>query len=203
MGTVHACSSFLVAPLVLVRALLYWLRASTNTTPLHLPGPDITIQRFTEAHLAGVAALFNDPAVCRQVLQMPYQAVEAWRKRLAVDNERALQLVAVCGGEVIGNIGLEQHARVRRSHAGGLGMAVASSWQGRGVGTQLLGAALEVADNWMNLRRVELTVYADNEAAQRLYRRFGFQVEGRLVDYGLRDGAFVDALAMARLRQRA
>lgn len=168
-----------------------------------MPGPDITIERFTEAHLAGVAALFDDPAVCRQVLQMPYQAVEAWRKRLAVDNERALQLVAVCGGEVIGHIGLEQHARVRRSHAGGLGMAVASAWQGKGVGAQLLGAALEVADNWMDLRRVELTVYADNEAAQRLYRRFGFQVEGRLVDYGLRDGTFVDALAMARLRQRA
>lgn len=168
-----------------------------------LPGPDITIARFTEAHLAGVVALFNDPAVCRQVLQMPYQAVETWRKRLAADNERALQLVAVRGGEVIGNISLEQHARVRRSHAGGLGMAVASAWQGQGVGSQLLGAALEVADNWMNLRRVELTVYADNEAAQRLYRKFGFQPEGRLLDYGLRDGAFVDALAMARLRQPA
>lgn len=46
---------------------------------MHTPEPHIVIQRFTEAHLEGVAALYNDPAVCRQVLQMPYQSVEAWR----------------------------------------------------------------------------------------------------------------------------
>jgi len=50
----------------------------------------------------------------------------------------------------------------------------------------------------MNLRRVELTVYADNEAAHNLYRKFGFEVEGRLRDYALRDGVFVDTLSMAR-----
>jgi len=61
-------------------------------------------------------------------------------------------------------------------------------------------AVLEVADNWMNLRRIELTVYADNEAAQRLYRKFGFEVEGRLRDYAVRDGVFADAMSMARLR---
>ncbi|WP_339532469.1 GNAT family N-acetyltransferase [Pseudomonas mucidolens] len=170
---------------------------------MHAPESLIVIQRFTEAHLEGVAALYNDPAVCRQVLQMPFQSVEAWRKRLVQDNERRLQLVALHAGEVVGNIGLEQYLRVRQSHIGGLGMAVSASWQGQGVGSKLLAAALEVADNWMNLRRVELTVYADNEAAHALYRKFGFEIEGRLRDYGVRDGAFVDALSMARLRVSA
>ena len=55
----------------------------------------------------------------------------------------------------------------------------------------------------MNLRRVELTVYADNEAAQQLYRKFGFEVEGRMRDFALRDGVFVDTVSMARLRQSA
>ncbi|WP_153017076.1 GNAT family N-acetyltransferase, partial [Pseudomonas amygdali] len=75
-----------------------------------------------------------------------------------------------------------------------------SAWQGKGVGSKLLAAVLDVADNWMNLHRVELTVYADNEAAQGLYRKFGFEVEGHLRNYAVRDGAFVDALSMARLR---
>ncbi len=170
---------------------------------MHAPEPHIVIQRFGETHLEGVAALYNDPAVCRQVLQMPFQSVEAWRNKLVTDNERRLQLVAVHGGEVVGQLGLEQYPRVRRAHVGSFGMGVAPAWQGKGVGSRLLAAALEVADNWMNLRRVELTVYADNEAAHHLYRKFGFEVEGRMRDYALRDGVFVDTLSMARLRQSA
>ncbi|CRM12733.1 Spermidine N(1)-acetyltransferase [Pseudomonas sp. 31 R 17] len=168
---------------------------------MHTPDLPIVIQRFTEAHLEGVAALYNEPAVCRQVLQMPFQSVEAWRKRLVMDNERRLQLVALHGGEVIGQLGLEQYLRVRQAHVGSFGMGVATAWQGRGIGSKLLTTALDVADNWMNLHRVELTVYADNEAAHNLYRKFGFEVEGRLRDYALRDGVFVDTLSMARLRK--
>ncbi|QZP18824.1 GNAT family N-acetyltransferase [Pseudomonas sp. DR208] len=170
---------------------------------MHTPEPPIVIQRFTEAHLEGVAALYNEPAVCRQVLQMPFQSVEMWRKRLVMDNERRLQLVALHGGEVVGQLGLEQYLRVRQAHVGTFGMGVATAWQGKGVGSRLLTAALDVADNWMNLHRVELTVYADNEAAQRLYRKFGFAVEGVLRDYALRDGQFVDTVSMARLRNSA
>jgi putative acetyltransferase len=170
---------------------------------MHTPEPKIVITRFTEAHLEGVTALYNDPAVCRQVLQMPFQSVEAWRKRLVQDNERRLQLVALHAGEVIGQVGLEQYLRVRQSHVGSFGMGVATAWQGKGVGSRLLGAALEVADNWMNLHRVELTVYADNEAAHRLYHKFGFETEGRLRDYAVRDGVFVDTLTMARIRKPA
>lgn len=170
---------------------------------MHTPEPHIVIQRFTEAHLEGVAALYNDPAVCRQVLQMPYQSVDAWRNKLVTDNERRLQLVAVHGGEVVGQLGLEQYLRVRQAHVGSFGMGVATAWQGKGVGSRLLTAALDVADNWMNLHRVELTVYADNEAAHHLYRKFGFEVEGRLRDYAVRDGVFVDTLSMARLRTSA
>ena len=170
---------------------------------MHVPEPSIVIQRFTEAHLEGVAALYNEPAVCRQVLQMPFQSIEVWRKRLVMDNERRLQLVAVHAGEVIGQLGLEQYLRVRQAHVGSFGMGVATAWQGKGVGSRLLTAALDVADNWMNLHRVELTVFVDNHAAQALYRKFGFEVEGVLRDYALRDGRFVDTVSMARLRQSA
>lgn len=131
---------------------------------------------------------------------MPYQSVEVWRKRLAASNERQIKLVAVHCNEVIGHIGLEQYSRIRQTHVGGIGMVVTPDWHRKGVGSKLLAAVLEVADNWMNLRRVELTVYADNEAAIGLYQKFGFETEGRLRQYAIRDGMMVDALTMARLR---
>ena len=161
----------------------------------------ITLERFNESHIDGITALYNDPAITRQVLQMPFQSTEVWRQRLDPGNERHLQLVALHQGMVIGNIGLEQFSRIRRSHAGNLGMAVAVAWQGKGVGSTLLAAALDTADNWMNLHRLELSVYADNESAIGLYRKFGFETEGLFRDYAVRDGVWVDTLSMARLRR--
>ncbi|WP_116521810.1 GNAT family N-acetyltransferase [Achromobacter insuavis] len=163
------------------------------TQPIHL-------ERLAEHHLPGMAALYNDPAVARQVLQMPYQLPERWRKLVDPDNERLLALVATHQGKVIGSATLEQFARVRRSHCGAIGMGVARAWQRQGVGSRLLAELLSVADGWMNLRRVELTVYSDNEAAVALYRKHGFEVEGHLRDYAIRDGRYVDVTSMARLR---
>jgi putative acetyltransferase len=103
-------------------------------------------------------------------------------------------------GVVVGQGSLEQFSRIRRSHCGAIGMGVAQSWQGQGIGRQLLTALLDVADNWMKLRRVELTVYADNQSAVILYEKLGFETEGLLRDYAIRDGQFTDALTMARIR---
>ncbi|RON09688.1 GNAT family N-acetyltransferase [Pseudomonas brassicacearum] len=163
--------------------------------------PVITLERFNEVHIEGVTALYNDPAVARQVLQMPFQSTEVWRKRLESENERVVKLVALHQGQVIGNIGLEQFSRIRRSHCANIGMGVAVAWQGKGVGSQLLAAVLDLADNWMNVQRVELTVYADNEAAIALYRKFGFDTEGLFREYAVRDGVLADTLSMARLRR--
>ena len=121
----------------------------------------ITLQRCGDQHIDGLTALYNHPQVARQVLQMPFQSADLWRKRIATDNERMVFLVALHQGEVIGSCTLEQFIRVRRGHCGGIGMGVAPAWQGQGVGSRLLAAVLEVADNWMGLQRVEL-VFEDH-----------------------------------------
>jgi len=62
-----------------------------------------------------------------------------------------------------------------------------------------LQAAISLADNWLHLLRLELTVYTDNEVAVRLYKKHGFFIEGTHRAYALRDGKYVDAYAMARI----
>jgi putative acetyltransferase len=63
-----------------------------------------------------------------------------------------------------------------------------------------MATACDLADRWLPVRRIELTVYVDNAPAIALYTRFGFEREGLLRQYALRDGGYIDAYAMARLR---
>jgi putative acetyltransferase len=136
-------------------------------------------------------------------MQLPYPDAAAWRKRLEAAPEPGrgdIQLVAELDGRVVGSAGLYSAApNLRRRHAMVLGVSVGREAQRQGVGSALIGALLDYADRWAGIIRIELTVWADNERAIALYRKFGFEVEGRLRAYGLRDGRYDDALAMARL----
>ncbi len=63
--------------------------------------------------------------------------------------------------------------------------------------------AIDIADNWLNYHRLRLEVYTDNAAAIALYRKFGFEIEGTLREDAFRDGRYVDAYTMGRLRPGA
>ena len=83
-----------------------------------------------------------------------------------------------------------------------LGMAVRDDQQGKGVGSALMQAVLDLADNWLNLIRIELHVYTDNTAGVALYEKFGFQIEGTHYLYAFRNGEYTDAYSMARITKR-
>lgn len=162
------------------------------------PPPDLQIRAARPQDAEAIAAMQSLPGFRAGTLRLPFpspEAVRAWIERRGPD---ATSLVATIDGAVVGAAGLER-LQGRRGHVGTIGMGVDDSWTGRGVGTALLGALVDLAERWLGLRRLELTVYADNERALRLYARFGFAVEGRMRAYALRDGVFADAVAMARL----
>jgi putative acetyltransferase len=110
-------------------------------------------------------------------------------------------LAAVADGEVIGILGLEAYVAVPRcAHAGAVALSVAQDWHGKGVASKLMAAGLDLADNWLNLKRLELEVFVDNTPALRLYERFGFEREGTKRMLAYRNGRYVDPHIMARLR---
>jgi L-phenylalanine/L-methionine N-acetyltransferase len=159
---------------------------------------DLTIRatRFSDAE--EIASISNLPGYRWGTLRLPYTSVEDIRKFLENRPVGHIGLVATRSERIVGIAGLETFSG-RRSHAGYLGMGVHDDHVGTGVGTALLKALVDTAENWMGLRRIELTVYVDNGPAIALYRRHGFEVEGAHRNYALRDGALIDALAMARV----
>ena len=148
--------------------------------------------------------MFLDEEAYSGTLQLPHPSKEMWRKRFAEHTDADYILVACMGEEIVGNAGLHPASKSpRRSHAMHLGMTVRKDWQGKGVGSALMQALLELADGWLNVLRIELTVYTDNERAIALYRKFGFEVEGTHKAYALRAGRYADTHTMARVKPKA
>lgn len=166
----------------------------------------LVYRRAVPGDAESFAALMGDELVLRELLQTPYPTAEAWRKRLEaqVGEADALHLVAVDEGRVVASAGLHpvRPQVLRLSHVAGLGICVARDWWGRGLGHEMMRRLVDWADRWSGYRRIELTVYTDNARAIALYRSHGFEHEGTLRAYGLRDGVYADVHLMARLRSR-
>jgi putative acetyltransferase len=156
------------------------------------------IRHAEPADIDAIKAIYDQPSVYANTLQLPYQPVANWQK-LYTAGSGFYNLVAEVEGKVVGQLGLQVCQNPRRRHVAELGMGVAEDYQGQGIGSALLRSALELADQWLNIRRMELTVYSSNEAAIALYERFGFEVEAELADFAFQYGNYVSALCMARI----
>ena len=75
------------------------------------------------------------------------------------------------------------------------------SHQNRGIGSEATQLALTYAFNTLNLHRIEWRVVNDNIRAQRIYSKLGFAEEGRLRRAAYVNGATVDIVLMAVLRE--
>jgi L-phenylalanine/L-methionine N-acetyltransferase len=154
---------------------------------------EITVRHSEPEDYRALHCIFSGPRAVAGTLQMPFPSAEMWRERLSELPEGLYSLVACVEGKVVGSLGLETSPTCwRMRHVGSIGMAVRHDWQGKGVGTALMEAALDLADNWPNLTRIELSVYVDNAPAVREVRvrsrghtpsicLQGWQVRGRLL----------------------
>ncbi len=161
---------------------------------------EITIRTADPSDAEVMLKCYTAPLAARNTLQIPYRSLESVREQLTKSGAGDHLLVAEIEGEVVGVIGLHTSSRPRVNHKAEVGMMVRDDWKGKGVGAALMQAVIELADKWLNLTRIELSVFTDNESAIALYRKFGFEIEGTLRKYAFRDGEFVDAFAMGRIK---
>jgi putative acetyltransferase len=176
-----------------------------NAKPAERPPADanaplsgLTIRAREPGDYEQIAALMNLPNVRWGTLQLPFTSKEEWRKKSDTPPDRMTCIVADLGGRLVGIAAVTQH-KGRRSHVGDIGISVHDDFCRRGIGSAMLRALVDASDNWLNLKRLELTVNVDNETAIRLYKRFGFEVEGTRRADTFRGGKYVDSFLMARL----
>ena len=161
---------------------------------------DVTIRAARADDCHDIHELFACPGVVRNTLQLPYVSLDKRKAQLQNSGADNYALVAELDGKVVGSIDISRK-RNRLAHVASIGMAVHDDYQNIGIGTALMKAALDLTDNWLNIRRVELDVYTDNLPAVHLYKKFGFVREGVRKRLAFREGEYVDAYHMARLRE--
>ena len=120
-----------------------------------------------------------------------------WERRRSlwarIDADPRLRVYfAEVDGRIVGWLSAEQDAAGVVS----VGMAVLREWRGRGVGSALMGTAVEWARR-VGSHKMTLFVWPHNPAARALYEKFGFRVEGRRRrQWRRRNGELWDDLVM-------
>ena len=158
----------------------------------------LNIRPVEDGDYPGITQIYRSEAVIGQTSQAPHRDEAFWRRYRERLGERAVSLVALVEERIVGHLSVCIDERPRRRHTAWFGVAVHADFHGRGVGRALMDELVHQADNWLNITKLELGVFADNAPAIALYRDFGFVEEGRLVDDIFKDGRYVDTILMAR-----
>jgi putative acetyltransferase len=146
-----------------------------------------------------MAAISNMPGVRHGTLREPFQSVAFTRKLIETMPPNHRRLVGTWNGKIVGYTGLHRSSG-REQHMAEIGLSVHDDFAGKGVGGKLLAAVIDLAENWLDIRRLQLMVNVDNLHAIKLYEKHGFKHEGTLRGLTFRNGEYVDGHIMGRLR---
>lgn len=130
------------------------------------------------------------------------EQIERWcATRSATDDRLDLAVTDALTGEWLGEVVINDWDPDNRSC--GFRIALGPAARDRGVGTEATRSIVDYVFDVIDdppVNRLELTVYAFNPRAQRVYEKVGFRIEGRRREALRWDGEFVDAVDMAIVR---
>jgi ribosomal-protein-alanine N-acetyltransferase len=145
----------------------------------------------------------NDPVVSRYlesgIFPSTREDLEKFFRQVTASRDQVM--LAIVNKETdqhIGNVKLGPINWVHRKATFGILVGDKQFWNA-GIGTEATQLTVEYAFFRLNLRRIDLGVYAEHEAAVHSYERVGFRVEGRFREDLFHEGQYKDRLWMGLL----
>src|SRR5262249_57060501 len=84
-------------------------------------GSDILIRHLEPADLPQIRELYAESHAFANTLQLPFQSLDDWARKLDTSRDGLTCLVAVRGDEIVGQFSLEVFRSPRRCHAASIG----------------------------------------------------------------------------------
>ncbi|MBR3502763.1 MAG: GNAT family N-acetyltransferase [Clostridia bacterium] len=171
-----------------------------------LMGERVVLREFRQEDISGIRSWVNDADTVRHMggtfmRPQTWEESESYLSNILNGGAGGVNLV-VADRETkryLGQCALTKIDQTAR-HAE-LAIVLAPDSARRGYGREAVRLLLGFAFRQMNLNRVYLRVYAENERAVRCYEACGFRVEGRQREQVYFDGHYGDVLEMGVLRR--
>ena len=168
-----------------------------------IQGTLVNLRPLERDDLGLLVAWRNDPEIRERFFStFPFSksGQDAWFSNLLTRDDKRMLIIETKEGRPIGTIGMDHiDFKNQRAEFGNL-LIGESEYLGKNLATDGTLALLKFAFQEMNLNRVYLEVYADNDRARRLYDKCGFKVEGVLRQAYYHQGRFQDTVLMSVLR---
>lgn len=170
---------------------------------IKLNGLDIVIRNPKEDDAAQIVDLIKlidtetsflarEPGEFKTSIEREKELINYWN-----ETPYKLFLVADINGKIVATCDVAIDSRKRYSHKGEIGVAVKKEFWSKGIGKSLLEACIEWSKE-NKLLKLILEVDSDNERAYSLYKKLGFNIEGKKIkDRVLADGTSKDSYLMA------
>ena len=149
---------------------------------------------------------FTDPEIARNLLTIPLPYTEAdadwWLDHCEQSGTSPLTRLAIRAstGYLIGGIGIVG-AWSLGEHRAEFGYWLAKSYRGRGLMPRVIGAFSAYLFEQCGIHRLYATPFSFNLASHRALEKAGFQREGLLKHYHLKQGAYLDAVIYALISE--
>jgi RimJ/RimL family protein N-acetyltransferase len=179
-------------------------------TKPNLLGSRVLLRPFEEQDIPAIAEALADPEVLKLTgsahtseeahgcSPVPNQATLDWyRTRRTVAGRLDLAIVDLATGGCVGEAVLNDYSPANASCS--FRTLIGPHGRDRGLGSEATKLIVGYGLTTLRLHRIELTVYAFNPRAQRVYEKAGFRVEGTARDALRFDGTWIDAIYMSIL----
>jgi RimJ/RimL family protein N-acetyltransferase len=133
---------------------------------------------------------------------LSYARQKHWFETLLRDEQRFMFMICtVSSGEAIGTIGLDRIDFANQCGELGNVLIGEADARGKGLAGEAIDLLVEYCFQRLNLHRLTVFLYKDNEQAMSLYRSRGFEEEGVLREARFDEGRFKHVSVMGLLRQ--